>query len=889
VIWERTTRRLDPAKITHGRALAGVMVDLAFPSLTKTKTCFQTRNHTYLAWGGTNAAQSSGSVSTNLILSRSDVLECFGEVKMLTDELIKSHHLDTTHKVEIAGSNRLCAALVVEAMEKLGMFLRTAAPGQLLDRVFFLPQHRRLMECVYEFLERDARLINIDAFSGQLIRTHVTASTKSSRAVFRELLDTQPAFAVPNRLTYYAGQSLADVLSGKTDGVRVIFGTPEGRELVQAMYCEHTFNRMDYVQMREVISLLADRVKHTQPGETLKILEMGAGTGGTTLTIAPFLASIADEIPVEYTLTDLSPSMVANARRTFGKKYPFMKFAVHDIETPPADDHKGQHIVLASNAVHATHDLVASARNIRQALRPDGFVMILEMTEVVPFVDLVFGLLEGWWLFDDGRQHAVVSAEHWERELHTAGFGHVDWTDGSLPENAFQKVIMALASGQPEAARLPKALSNATTDRPQDGEFRMRKVEAEGFISKYSQGWVVPELEEVARGQYGYATPARSATVLVTGATGSLGAHLVQEIANNPSVATVVCINRASSMAVETRQQDAFFSRGIELSSTALAKLKILEMDTSLPQLGLALGDYNWLVENGTHIVHNGWPMSGTRPIRAFESQFQALRNLLDLARSMAIRGNSETRVRIGFQFVSSIGVVGYSEEKRVLERRVPLEAVMPGGYTDAKWTCERLLEETLHGYPKLFRPFVSRPGQISGSTESGVWNPVEHFAFLVKSAQSLRAWPDFEGTLQWIPVDSCAQAMVDLLKIGNETSSPDAHAVYHIDNPVGQPWTEMSPVLAAALNIAPHGIIPFAAWIKRIRRSPLSPETDIPAARLVDFLEVHFQRMSCGGLILDTKNTKQHSETMAAQGPVSAEVARSYIEGWKKMGFLTQ
>lgn len=34
--------------------------------------------------------------------------------------------------------------------------------------------------------------------------------------------------------------------------------------------------------------------------------------------------------------------------------------------------------------------------------------MLVEMTEVIPFVYLVFGLPEGWWLFDDGRKHAVV-------------------------------------------------------------------------------------------------------------------------------------------------------------------------------------------------------------------------------------------------------------------------------------------------------------------------------------------------------------------------------------------------------------------------------------------------------------------------------------------------
>ncbi|KAI4871010.1 hypothetical protein F4820DRAFT_985 [Hypoxylon rubiginosum] len=835
-----------------------------------------------------DSAESKRATASNLTLSRSDILESFGEVKMLTDELMREHRLDTIHKTEIAGSNRLCAALVVEALEQLGMPLRAAAPGQELERVPFLPQHHRLMECVYEFLERDARLVDIDSENGRLTRTHIAVPRKSSDAILQELLETQPSFAVPNRMTLYAGQRLADVLSGVTDGIRVIFGTPKGRELVQAMYCDHTFNYMNYLQMRDVISRLASRIGSVEPGGTLKVLEMGAGTGGTTLVIAPFLATL--NIPVEYTFTDLSPSMVANARRTFGKQYPFMKFAVHDIEKAPAEEHRGQHVVLASNAVHATHSLAVSARNIRQALRPDGFLMILEMTEVVPFVDLVFGLLEGWWLFDDGRTHAVVPAEHWERELRGAGFGHVDWTDGSLPENAFQKVIMALASGEPEPEHLPKALPGTTKTTQLDrGDVKARELEAEGFVATYTRGWDTPELNAAQDRKPSTVSSSTAAVVVVTGATGSLGAHLVQQFAEHPGVATVVCVNRPSSRPVDQRQEDAFNNRGIILSPDAHRKLRVLETDTSKPHLGLPTAEYAWLAQNGTHIVHNAWPMSGTRPIKAFEPQFQSLRNLLDLARSMAVRDHpgGSSSSRIGFQLVSSIGVVGYAGEPRVLERRVPMAAVLPGGYTEAKWACERMLDETLHRYPRLFRPMVARPGQIAGSTASGYWNPVEHFAFLVKSAQALGAWPDFDGVLQWLPVDTCARVMAELLRIGGDEQADKACPVYHIDNPVGQPWKAMSPVLAAALGIPPRRIVPFADWVKRVRRSPLSAETENPAARIVDFLEFHFERMSCGGLILDTQEAQRHSEALARQGPVSADVARLYVASWKKTGFL--
>jgi hypothetical protein len=68
-----------------------------------------------------------------------------------------------------------------------------------------------------------------------------------------------------------------------------------------------------------------------------------------------------------------------------------MKFAVHDIEKPPSEAELmgSQHIVIASNAVHATHSLRVSAGNIRKFLRPDGFLVLLEMMGSLHWVDVV--------------------------------------------------------------------------------------------------------------------------------------------------------------------------------------------------------------------------------------------------------------------------------------------------------------------------------------------------------------------------------------------------------------------------------------------------------------------------------------------------------------------
>ncbi|KAI1084742.1 putative polyketide synthase [Whalleya microplaca] len=415
------------------------------------------------------------------------------------------------------------------------------------------------------------------------------------------------------------------------------------------------------------------------------------------------------------------------------------------------------------------------------------------------------------------------------------------------------------------------------------GDVAAREAEAERLVAAYTTGWESALLEAAADRTTTTRT-GRGAAVVVTGASGSLGSHLVQTLAARPDVATVVCINRpVSNVWADERQADALLSRGIKLSPAASAKLRVYDTDTSKPQLGLPAEEYAWVARHGTHIIHNGWPMSGTRPLKAYEPQIRVMRNLLDLARDMA---TTTAPRKIGFQLVSSIGVVGFSDGPHVLEQPVPMAAVMPSGYNEGKWVCERMLTETLRRHPRLFRASVARPGQISGSTASGVWNPVEHFPFLVKSAQVLKAWPDLQGVLHWLPVDRSASVMVDLLRINDHDGMAEACPVYHIDNPVGQPWKNMSTVLAAALDIPPHGIIPFQDWIKRVRQSPLS-EKENPAARVIGFLEGHFERMACGGIILDTQRASTHSEIMAMQGPVSDEVVRSYVSAWKMSGFL--
>ena len=96
-----------------------------------------------------------------------------------------------------------------------------------------------------------------------------------------------------------------------------------------------------------------------------------------------------------------------------------------------------------------------------------------------------------------------------------------------------------------------------------------------------------------------------------------------------------------------------------------------------------------------------------------------------------------------------------------------------------------------------------------------------------------------------------------------------------------------MVSLLADALEIPRTNVVPFDKWVRAVRQYPGSADKDNPADRLADFLDNHFVRMSCGGLILDTNRSREHSPTLASQGPVGADLVRKYIRAWKDMGFL--
>ena len=349
----------------------------------------------------------------------------------------------------------LVCAYVVDAYRKLGCDLATLAPGQQLPSMNTLPRHKHLV----------AQLRNILVESGLLelrdnqvhVRTAKMIDSTPTAIRYEQMLQRHPLEASDTKLLNVAGPRLADCLTGQKEPLSLLFGDKHNRDLLADFYANS-------LMLKAATRLLAEFVSSTfsaaQSGGTLCILEVGAGTGGTTRYLVDVLNRCG--IPFEYTFTDISQSLVTQAKRNFSS-FPQMRFMTFDCDRPAPQELLGKfHIVISTNCIHATSNITTSTTNILPILRDDGALCLVEFTRILYWFDLVFGLLEGWWLFSDGRQHALANEWFWDRSLRAAGFKHVSWTDGNTEEAKTLRLICAFKGQAKEDLNLPAANGSLT-------------------------------------------------------------------------------------------------------------------------------------------------------------------------------------------------------------------------------------------------------------------------------------------------------------------------------------------------------------------------------------------------------------------------------------------
>ncbi|WP_031074637.1 non-ribosomal peptide synthetase [Streptomyces sp. NRRL WC-3742] len=176
-------------------------------------------------------------------------------------------------------------------------------------------------------------------------------------------------------------EHLVELLAGRHDPLELLY--PEGGfATTRALYRENAMAR--YLN-RAVATLLQRIAEETAgAGRPLRVLEAGAGTGGTTESV---LEALTDS-EVDYLFTDVAPFFLPEARARFGER-PGIRFGVLDVDR----DHRAQglapnsfDVVLAAGVLENARDIPAALARLAELVAPGGWLVLTEPTREHPWI-----------------------------------------------------------------------------------------------------------------------------------------------------------------------------------------------------------------------------------------------------------------------------------------------------------------------------------------------------------------------------------------------------------------------------------------------------------------------------------------------------------------------
>lgn len=333
---------------------------------------------------------------------------------------------------------RLCATYVARALDAFelpGEFTVDAIPA-------LLPKYHRALRGLLGLLVSEGAA---EETGGQF--RIVRGMDDTAEAQWQALFDAYPECAWELLLLRQTGSRLYEVLTGQVDPLELLFA--EGALVdLEAIYQNSPIARFYNLLARRVVRELAATAN---PRRTLRVLEVGGGTGGLTASLLPVLP--ADRC--EYVFTDVSPAFLGSARERF-RDYGFVDYRVLDLE----HDLTGQglpggrfDLVVASDVVHATADIKKTLLYLQEVLAPGGVLMLVEAAPSTPWLDLTFGLTDGWWSFRDQRLRPLtplLSADGWLEVLRSLDFDDaVALGDPAHTGAGSQSVIVARNAAPP--------------------------------------------------------------------------------------------------------------------------------------------------------------------------------------------------------------------------------------------------------------------------------------------------------------------------------------------------------------------------------------------------------------------------------------------------------
>nr|WP_283236053.1 non-ribosomal peptide synthetase [Rhodococcus zopfii] len=366
--------------------------------------------------------------------------------------------------------------------------------------------------------------------------------------------------------------------------------------------------------------------------------------------------------------------------------------------------------------------------------------------------------------------------------------------------------------------------------------------------------------------------------VLLTGATGFLGSHLVRELLDRTD-AEVWCLVRAESPDHGRTRIEESMRRFGSWPDTGTDRIVAVPGDLGRDRLGLSEERFADLAERVDAIVHNGARVNHIETYsRLHRPNVLATEELLRLASTVRLKP---------LHFVSTGSVL--TDEAALAAGRpyvageddlLEAERVGGSGYVQSKWVGEavvRLAGE--RGVPVS----IYRPGLITGDVVTGACGSDDAFWNMVRAIVALQKIPDIAtGTVPMVPVNYVARALVQLA-----TDPETWGGTYHLVPQRRVPMAELETQLRA------HGFDLQTVTVPEFGEALFTTAEKLSAAgddSLMRAMLVSGQ-FATGLAEIETfsdEKTRAHLDGTGVDCPVvDAEVLRRYVDYYTRTGFF--
>ena len=359
------------------------------------------------------------------------------------DEVLGLRGADHLESVMVE-EDALAASQVAAGLRRMGASTAAGQASFSAASLGVAPGTRRIFERLAGHLQNRGLLER--SGDGWQANEAFERAADAAPGMLRDFIGRFPGHMPQALLSAATAAELPAILRGEKDAVQVLF-SGAGTDLLEQYYGDGLFATPCMAGIAAAVRRAADALPD---GRGLRILEVGAGTGGLAACVLPQLERGLHN----YVFSDVSTGFFPPAQQKLAT-YPEVEYRALDLDRDPEDqgfEPGSFDFIIGTNVLHAAADVRASLRRIHRLLAPGGTLAFMDIGSARLWTESIFGLTSGWWSITDHDlrpDQPLLSREQWERVLRESGFTETASLPGLRNAQGGEAQIVLLARKDP--------------------------------------------------------------------------------------------------------------------------------------------------------------------------------------------------------------------------------------------------------------------------------------------------------------------------------------------------------------------------------------------------------------------------------------------------------